>query len=265
MPAQIEGLHRRRRLDSVADVAIAQRCSKGADAAVAGGGSVGEQNDMKQYWIIAGSVLALLLILFVLVESLGVPLLTNPSPWLKDSGTLAAVIGVGLLVIDVALPVPSSLVMVAHGALFGVVIGTLLSVVGSTGAAIVGLALGRRGGPLLARLVPPEERARADRLLAQWGTLAIIVTRPVPLVAETTAIMAGASSLGWRRVAVAALAGSLPGALLYALTGAVSANLHNGALIFLLMLFVAGFSWLVGRWLEPSLTRPEGERVSGSS
>ena len=88
----------------------------------------------------------------------------------------------------VALPVPFSLVMVAHGALFGVAVGTtLLSVVGSTVAALVGFALGRRGGPLLTRLVPPEERVRADRLLTRWGTLAIIVTRPVPLLAETTA------------------------------------------------------------------------------
>ena len=54
--------------------------------------------------------------------------------------------------------------------------------------------------------------------------------------------MAGASPLGWRRVALAALAGSLPGALLYALTGAVAASFQNGALIFLLVLSVAGVS-----------------------
>lgn len=39
-----------------------------------------------------------------------------------------------MLIIDVALPVPSSMIMVAHGALFGVAIDTVLSVVGSTGA-----------------------------------------------------------------------------------------------------------------------------------
>jgi len=55
-------------------------------------------------------------------------------------------------------------------------------------------------------------------LLARRGTLAIIVTRPVLLLSETTALMAGASPLGWRRVALAALAGSLPGALRPVLT-----------------------------------------------
>jgi uncharacterized membrane protein YdjX (TVP38/TMEM64 family) len=41
-------------------------------------------------------------------------------------GTLTALLGTGLLVADVVLPRPSSVVMVAHGALFSVVGGTLL-------------------------------------------------------------------------------------------------------------------------------------------
>jgi uncharacterized membrane protein YdjX (TVP38/TMEM64 family) len=171
---------------------------------------------MRRYWLVAGSVLVFMLALFFVVEALGVPLPTDPSPWLERGGALAA---------------------------------------------LLGFALGRRGGRLSVRLVPPGERARADRLLARWGTLAIIVTRPVPLLAETTVIMAGASPLGWRRVALAALAGSLPGALLYALTGAVAASFQNGALVFVLVLFVAGVSWLVGRWLEPHLIRAEGRRT----
>lgn len=212
---------------------------------------------MRRYWVLVASMLAP----FLVVEALGVPLVTDPSPWLERGGAFAAMVGVGLLVVDVALPVPSSLVMVAHGALFGVVVGTLISVLGSTGAALVGFAVGRRGGPLLFRLVGCRERARSDALSRRWGTLAIIVTRPVPLLAETTAVMAGASPLGWGRVALAALAGSLPGALLYALTGAVAASFGGAALVFGLVLVVAGLSWLVGRRLRPRLTGPEGDRT----
>lgn len=212
---------------------------------------------MRRYWTIALSVLAFLLILFLVAEALGLPLLTDPSPWLERGGMTGAFIGVVLLTVDVALPIPSSLVMVAHGALYGVAIGTLLSIVGSTGAAMIGFALGRKGGPLLNRFVPAEERIRADRSLHRWGVLAIIVTRPVPLLAETTVIMAGTSSLEWRSVALAVLIGSLPSALLYALTGAVATAFQNGALVFGLVLLVAGSFWLVGRWLEPRLARSE--------
>src|ERR1051325_8864098 len=129
--------------------------------------------------------MAFFLILFFAVEALGVSLLSDPTPWMKHGGLLAASLGVGLLVADVLLPVPSSLVMVAHGALFGVALGTLLSLLGSIGAALFGFAIGRRGGKLLERAVTSADRARANKMLARWGTLAVIVTRPVPLLAET--------------------------------------------------------------------------------
>jgi uncharacterized membrane protein YdjX (TVP38/TMEM64 family) len=205
---------------------------------------------MRRYWTVVGLMLLALLALFGAVEALGVPLLTDPSPWIERRGPLAAATGVGLLVIDVLLPVPASLVMIAHGALFGVVAGTALSLLGSTGAAALGFALGRRGGGLLERIVPASERERADRMLERWGTLAVIATRPVPLLAETTAIMAGASPMPWRRLLLAAVAGALPAALLYALTGAVAASFTNGTLVFGLVLLVAGAFWWLGRRAE---------------
>src|SRR5215510_12446766 len=140
---------------------------------------------MKRYLLITVGLIVFFTILFLIVEALGVPLLSDPTPWMKHGGVVAAALGVGLLIADVVLPVPSSLVMVAHGALFGVVIGTLLSLSGSIGAALFGFAIGRRGGKLLERTVTPSERARANVLLARWGALAIIVTRPIPLLAET--------------------------------------------------------------------------------
>jgi uncharacterized membrane protein YdjX (TVP38/TMEM64 family) len=211
---------------------------------------------MKRYWLIAGALVALFLLLFAVVEALRIPLLTDPAPWLKQGGVAAALLGVGLLIVDVFLPVPSSLVMIAHGALFGVVVGTLLSLVGSTGAALLGFAVGRRGGPLLARLVPPAERRQADLLLSRWGALAIVVTRPVPLLAETVAILAGASPIPWRHAALAAFAGSLPGAVLYALTGAVASTFGNAVLMFGLVLLVAGLFLLCGRWIGLRLAPP---------
>src|SRR5690606_28842158 len=148
--------------------------------------------------------------------------------WMAGRGGLpAASAGVGLLIADVFLPVPSSLVMIAHGALFGVVLGTGLSLLGSLGATLFGFAVGPRGGGLLARLVTPKEKKKADALLARWGALAILITRPIPLLAETVSILAGASPMGWGRMTAAALAGSAPAALLYALTGATARSLAN--------------------------------------
>ncbi|HVF90944.1 MAG TPA: VTT domain-containing protein [Blastocatellia bacterium] len=208
---------------------------------------------MKRYLILTGIMASFFLVLFLLAEAFQVPLLTDPSRWMEGGGATAALVGVGLLVADVALPVPSSLIMIAHGALFGVMAGSCLSLIGSVGAALTAFALGRRGGPLLERLVPGNERARANRLLDKWGALAIIITRPVPILAETVAILAGTSPLGWGRMVAASVAGSLPAAVLYALAGAVAASFRNGVLMFALVLAVAGLFWGAGRYLEPLL------------
>ena len=230
---------------------------------------------MKRYLLLAIATMAFFLLIFIAVEALGVSLLTDPTPWMRRGGVLAAVLGVGLLVADVLLPVPSSLVMVAHGAIFGALIGTLLSLLGSMGAALCGFAIGRRGGKLLERLVTTEERARADKMLARWGTLAVVVTRPVPLLAETVAIIAGTSSLGWGRITLASFAGSLPAAVLYALTGAAYANFKSAALMFGAVLLVAGSFWLIGRllvivssnlsWSTGNTSTERGHKSSGSN
>ena len=219
---------------------------------------------MRSYALLAAGMAAAFLALFGLVQALGVPLLADPTPWLAGSAGAAAAVGVGLLVLDVFLPVPSSLVMVAHGALFGVAGGTLLSLAGGVGAGVLGFALGRWGSPLLLARVPPEERRRADALLERWGALAVVVTRPVPILAETVAILAGASPLGWPRFLLATAAGTLPAALLYAVTGATAARLGNAFLVFGLVLLVAGAFWWAGRRMgRGRATRERGAEEPG--
>jgi uncharacterized membrane protein YdjX (TVP38/TMEM64 family) len=205
---------------------------------------------MKRYFLLTAAMMAVFLLLFALVEALDVPLLTNPSASLAGLGALAAPVGVGLLVADVLLPVPSSLVMIAHGALFGVTVGTLLSLAGTLGAGLFGFSLGRRGGPLLNRLVSAEERARANDLLDRWGALAVVATRPVPVLAETVAILAGASPMTWGRMALATAAGALPACLLYAVTGATATTLDSTVAVFALVLAISGVFWLVSRRLR---------------
>jgi uncharacterized membrane protein YdjX (TVP38/TMEM64 family) len=203
---------------------------------------------MKRFWILTGSMMVFFLVLFGVAEALHVPLLTDPGPWLSKGGAAAAVIGFLLLVADVVLPVPASLIMIANGTLFGTFAGTLLSLAGALGAGLFGFFLGRRGGPLLDRLLPADERERAGALLEQWGDLAIVVTRPIPILAETVAVLAGTSRLGWGRMTAATLAGSLPAAFLYALTGATAARMDNLVLVFCLVLLVAGLFWALGQW-----------------
>jgi uncharacterized membrane protein YdjX (TVP38/TMEM64 family) len=137
--------------------------------------------------------------------------------------------------------------MVAHGAIFGAWLGTVLSLAGGLGAAAAGAWLGRRGGPLLARFVSPQERAQAQTLVDRWGPLAVIVTRPVPIVAESVAMLAGASGMGWSKLLASAAAGLLPPAAFYAIAGAAASGFAGTVVIFSLSLGVAGLFWWAGR------------------
>jgi uncharacterized membrane protein YdjX (TVP38/TMEM64 family) len=216
--------------------------------------------------VAGGTIFVAFLILFLIGEAWRLPFLADPATQLRQADLLTALLGVGLLMADAALPVPSSLVMILHGTLFGVGLGALLSMVGGTGATAIGFALGRRGGPLLARYVPRQEWAMADRLVERWGAMAIVVTRPVPLLAETVAVLAGASTLGWKKSTLAALIGTIPAALIYALTGAAVVRLGSSALVFVAVMAVAGCTWLVSRSMERRIVRdPTRTMVEPSS
>lgn len=215
---------------------------------------------MRTYWVLLGGMGLLFLALFGVVTALELPLLTDPQPFFDRAGLAgAAVIGVGLLIADVFLPVPSSVVMIAHGALFGFWSGTLVSLLGAMAGAAVGFGVGRWGGASLHRFAPAEERHRADQLLGRWGELAVVVTRPIPILAESIAILAGASVLSWRRFLLAALLGNLPACILYAATGATAARLDNALLVFGLVIAVAALVWVAGSRLRDPAAALETE------
>ena len=202
---------------------------------------------MRRYLLAALFVCALLLALFGLAQLLEIPLLSDESPDLGGAGPGAAAASLALLAGDVLLPVPSSALMILNGSLFGAVGGALLSFAGSEAAALLGFAIGRRGGPALERFVSPAARERAERMVRERGALAIVVTRPIPVVAETAAILAGATGMPLGRFAVAAAIGSLPPAVAYALAGAYAERFDAGLVVLAGVLALAAALWLAER------------------
>ena len=202
---------------------------------------------MKHYQILMGSMIVVFLVFFGIAQWQEIAILEDPKPWLQTGNLAAALIGVGLLIADVALPAPSSIIMIAHGGAFGILWGTILNLIGSVGASMVGFTIGRQGGPIMVRLVPKNERERANRLLGSYGRVAIIVTRPVPILAESMAIIAGTTSMTWRDLILASFFGSIPAAFLYALTGATASGFSNSWIIFGIVLLVAAIFWFLGK------------------
>ena len=212
----------------------------------------GGRDDLRGYGLVLAVLVGGALLLFGLIEWAAFPLLTDPLPAMRGAGVAGALLGVGLLTADVFLPVPSSVVMVAHGALFGFLPGAALSLLGGVSATLVGFALGRRGRGIVERVTTPTQRARADRLLTRWGPWAVVSTRAVPVLAETVAVLAGTSPMRWSVLLCAGAVGTAVPALLYAAAGAGASTAVSMLLALGLALAFSGPLVVTGGWLRRS-------------
>jgi membrane protein DedA with SNARE-associated domain len=198
-----------------------------------------------------GWTILLLLVPFGIVTIFGG---WGDAPDLPGGLVLTAVVVVGLLAADVVLPVPSSAVLVAAGAALGPITGALAGTIGVVAGATVGYALGARFGPRPTG--PNAERARL--LFERWGPAALVITRPVPLLAESTAVVAGSTRmhLGWFLAAV--VAGAVPTCVGLALAGHAGGDGLDGGEIGAVLVItagVAGATALFGRRGRP-IRRP---------
>ncbi|MFN2319643.1 MAG: VTT domain-containing protein [Dermatophilaceae bacterium] len=222
-------------------------------------------------WTMVTGLTVALLVAFLVVEWARVPLLVDPRPWLQTVSVVAAILGVTLLVVDAFVPVPSSVVMVALGATFGLVGGIALSVVGSVGGFAVAYAVGRRSRGSVASAVRPDDVERGAGLVRRWGVLAIVASRPIPLVAETVAISAGAFGLRPTPALAAALVGAVGPAAVFSYAGWRGASTTDGTVIFAVVALASVIVWVLGRRLSSSADRPVephtqagfGKRTSG--
>lgn len=198
---------------------------------------------MKKYLLVSSGIMTLLVLLFFVAEILHLPFLTD-SRFTQVAGQQMWWIGMLLLVIDVLVPVPSSLVMITLGSSFGILWGSLFSFCGVMGAAILGFALGRFSKPAIRFLLSESDQKKTNSFIDQWGIVAIIITRPMPLLAETTVLMAGTTGLSWKKLVLASVIGNVPIAILYAWTGAAARSINGGLWSFLLAMGIAGIFWL---------------------
>ena len=155
------------------------------------------------------------------------------------SGVLSAVAIDGLLLLDVLLPIPSSLLLAASGWLFGVFVGTLVGWIGLSAGCVASYWIGANCGHWLLRpFVTGAEQQQAAAAVLRRGSLFLVLARPIPVLAETTTIMAGALRMPFGRFLLLTMTANLGIAAVYAVCGALA--LSEGS--FLLAL---GFSVLL--------------------
>ena len=177
--------------------------------------------------------------------------------WLNDAGIGSAAIIVGLLAADVLLPVPSSVVMVLSGAAFGVFWGALLALTGSVLGEWLGFEMVRRFGRRASGVIAgDDELSELNDFFERHGAVAVMVTRPLPVVMETMSLVAGLSKMPRRTFLIASLVGTAPIVVIYAYAGAVSRQADSLVPAAVILVAVTGAAWLWWRARRRALSGP---------
>jgi len=128
---------------------------------------------------------------------------------LQATGGWAWAAGIGLLVADLLIPVPSVAVMSALGVIYGPVLGGALAALGSLLAGLFGYGLARLAGRRVAEVLAGRRGLRAARrLFRHWGGVLVALSRWLPVLPEAVAIMAGLTRMPSGRYALALACGS---------------------------------------------------------
>lgn len=157
--------------------------------------------------------------------------------WLDSAGPWAWLAGILLLIGDLVLPVPGTIVISALGFIYGVVIGGLVAGTGLSAAGMLGYGIGRLCGTRFARRWLGEREFEAGhRIFTQGGGWIVAMSRALPILPEVISCMAGLVGMPFKRFAVALACGSFPMGFLFAAVGHAGRDTPGWALAFSLIL-----------------------------
>ncbi|TFF95002.1 MAG: TVP38/TMEM64 family protein [Promethearchaeota archaeon] len=185
----------------------------------------------------------------------------------------------GLLV-----PIPSEIVLLASGMIWGFWLGGLMGILGSMAAGILCFYISKRGGrPLAEKFVGESALEMADDFIHKYGMGAIIIARFLPFVAfDPISYASGLVDMDTKKYALGTLIGSIPRAFFYAFLGAslgikppvniedldpaqfrADAQLFNNILLIILVVLSIMFAlyYLISKRYEKAKNLPVDESV----
>jgi len=206
--------------------------------------------------------LAIVALLFLII---GLPLIFRDQFMAASDAVLAAAderpiaaaaFIIAALTLDLFLPVPNGVTNTLAGGAFGFPVGTLVIWLGLMGASLAGYAVGRWAArPLAKRWLGADDVEKAHALAERAGPIALILSRPVPVLAEVMAIAAGVSAMAFARFALVMVLANLGVAMLFAAIGAAAIEQASTELLMLGAVGLPLLFWLSWQGIERWRTR----------
>ncbi|MFO8017395.1 MAG: TVP38/TMEM64 family protein [Promethearchaeia archaeon] len=123
----------------------------------------------------------------------------------------------------ILVPIPSAIVTLAAGILWGFWWGGVLGVIGSMCAATLCYYISKKGGrPLAEKFVGKSTIDMTDKLIEKYGTGAILITRLIPFISfDAISYTAGIVDLNIKKYIIATFIGSIPRVFFYTWLGSI--------------------------------------------
>ena len=180
---------------------------------------------------------------------------------LKTSGEhpfYTAVILAVLLLSDILLPVPSSIVSIGAGFLLGFINGTIVSFIGMTAGSLLGYALGK-GSSATMKWLDAGTRQSMEKFFRRYGRWAIILARPVPVLAEASVFFAGISKMDFRSFILVSTLSNLGISLMYAAVGSYAVSVNSILLAFAGAIILPGIALLLEKRFRAPVIQLDGD------
>ena len=161
----------------------------------------------------------------------------------QDNPFKYAVLSFVILVSDIVLPVPSSIVMYSNGAVIGLVKGFSLSLISVILSSIIGYFIGYGSSAVL----KSDADISATKILEKYGYAAILMTRGIPIISESVCIVCGFTRYNFTIYLVFNIIGYIPVCLIYAYFGSIAVNRDLFLISFVCSLFITFILWFLGR------------------
>ncbi len=146
--------------------------------------------------------------------------------WFVNPIYLLGFIGIFLFLVIMAVqgllvPIPSEIVLLAAGMIWGFWIGGILGIIGSMVAAILCFYISKKGGrPLAEKFVGKSMLDNIDELIEKYGWGFIVVMRSLPFISfDIVSYSCGLVDMPPRKYTLGTLIGSVPRAFFYSFLG----------------------------------------------
>ena len=164
--------------------------------------------------------------------------------WLRHYGGWAWLAGIALLMSDLLLPLPATIIMAAIGYIYGPLAGGWINVSGSFLSGVTGYWICRLSGEKVAvKLLGIKDFERGKKIARKTGGWIVVLSRWLPVFPEVISCMAGLTHMRAVHFHVALLCGSIPLGFVYAYIG--YAGVENPALAIGLSAGLPPLLWLM--------------------